>query len=400
MDIVIVSQYLRDIECFESNNSRFVYIAKLLAMSKNNNVEIITSDFNHTKKEKFNKIGKLDGVKITACHEIGYSKNVCLKRFNSHRNLSKNIKVYLEKRKRPDVIYCAIPSLAVGKVVAQYAERNNVRFIIDVQDLWPEAFKMAISTPVISDILFFPMMLQANHIYSSADVMMAVSSTYVKRGLSVNGHAVGFPLFIGSDSNLIRQSIQDIWIEKPEGEFWIGYVGALGYSYDIPSVIEAIKLLNDLGYHNIVFKIMGDGVLKERFQAYSKMQKIRCDFLGFLDYGTMMGTLMKCDIAVNPIVGKSVSSIINKVSDYAMAGIPVINTQDSEEYRHILEEYSCGINCDNGNIESIARGIRTLIDNSELRSKMGENSKKLGDELFDRAKTYPKLINVIEKLRS
>lgn len=34
MDIVIVSQYLRDIECFESNNSRFVYIAKLLAMSK------------------------------------------------------------------------------------------------------------------------------------------------------------------------------------------------------------------------------------------------------------------------------------------------------------------------------------------------------------------------------
>lgn len=141
-------------------------------------------------------------------------------------------------------------------------------------------------------------------------------------------------------------------------------------------------------------------MLKERFQAYSKMQKIRCDFLGFLDYGTMMGTLMKCDIAVNPIVGKSVSSIINKVSDYAMAGIPVINTQDSEEYRHILEEYSCGINCDNGNIESIARGIRTLIDNSELRSKMGENSKKLGDELFDRAKTYPKLINVIEKLRS
>ena len=92
MDIVIVSQYLRDIECFESNNSRFVYIAKLLAMSKNNNVEIITSDYNHTKKEKFNKIGKLDGVKITACHEPGYPKNVCLKRFNSHKKLSKNVR--------------------------------------------------------------------------------------------------------------------------------------------------------------------------------------------------------------------------------------------------------------------------------------------------------------------
>ena len=76
MDIVIVSQYLRDIECFESNNSRFVYIAKLLAMSKNNNVEIITSDYNHTKKEKFNKIGKLDGVKITACHYHIYRSGI------------------------------------------------------------------------------------------------------------------------------------------------------------------------------------------------------------------------------------------------------------------------------------------------------------------------------------
>ncbi len=41
------------------------------------------------KKKKFNKIGELDGVKITACHEPGYPKNLCLKRFNSHKKLSK-----------------------------------------------------------------------------------------------------------------------------------------------------------------------------------------------------------------------------------------------------------------------------------------------------------------------
>ena len=401
MDILLICNYWH--YEFEKKSSRYRTMAEILSCEKNYNVEVITSTFRHqSKKQRDLKYVETipSAYKVTLLYEPDYKKNVSIRRIYSHHSFAKNVGTYLNNRKKPDMIICSVPSLSVGSAVAKYTRTNKIPLIIDIQDLWPEAFKMAISTPVISDILFFPMMLQANHIYSSADVMMAVSSTYVKRGLSVNGHAVGFPLFIGSDSNLIRQSIQDIWIEKPEDEFWIGYVGALGYSYDIPSVIDAIKLLNDLGYHNIVFKIMGDGVLKERFQAYSKMQKIRCDFLGFLDYGTMMGTLMKCDIAVNPIVGKSVSSIINKVSDYAMAGIPVINTQDSEEYRHILEEYSCGINCDNGNIESIARGIRTLIDNSELRSKMGENSKKLGDELFDRTKTYPKLINVIEKLRS
>ncbi len=39
MDIVIVSQYLRDIECFESNNSRFVYIAKLVFQCLLNQLE-------------------------------------------------------------------------------------------------------------------------------------------------------------------------------------------------------------------------------------------------------------------------------------------------------------------------------------------------------------------------
>ena len=41
MDIVIVAQYLRDLECFDGNNSRFLYIAKMLAKSNKNNIEIL-----------------------------------------------------------------------------------------------------------------------------------------------------------------------------------------------------------------------------------------------------------------------------------------------------------------------------------------------------------------------
>lgn len=59
-------------------------------------------------------------------------------------------------------------------------QKNKIPLIIDIQDLWPEAFKMAFNIPIISDILFAPMMRQANNIYSRADVIMAVSDTYVK----------------------------------------------------------------------------------------------------------------------------------------------------------------------------------------------------------------------------
>lgn len=396
MDIVIISQYLRNIENFENNNSRFVYLAKLLAKEKENDIEIITSDFNHTKKEKFNKVGELAEVKVTTCHELGYHRNVCLKRFNSHKKLSKNIKKYLEKRKKPDIIYCAIPSLSVGKIVARYAEKNNIRFIIDVQDLWPEAFKMIFNVPIISDIVFYPMTREANYIYSRADSIVAVSETYCNRVLSVNKKVdKGLSVFLGTNLEYF-----DACKEKNKAEFndniiRIAYIGTLGHSYDIISVMKAIKILNNKGINNTKFIVMGDGPLKNDFEIFAKENNIDCEFTGRLEYEKMIGLLCSCDIAVNPINGKSVSSIINKVGDYAAARLPVINTQNSMEYRELLEKYEIGFNCENNDVKDIAQKMEKLISNKELREKMGRNNRVLAEEKFDRRKTYKEIYELV-----
>lgn len=397
MDIVIVSQYLGDIESFESNNSRFVYIAKLFAKSDENNVEIITSDFNHIKKEKFNKIGKLDGVKITACHEPGYPKNVCLKRFNSHKKLSKNIKEYLEKRKKPDIIYCAIPSLAVGKIIAQYAEKNGVRFVIDIQDLWPEAFKMVFNVPIISDLIFYPMMKQANYIYSKADEIVAVSETYCNRALKVNKKTdKDLSVFLGTDLNYFDECKEKNKVEFNDDIIRIVYIGTLGHSYNIILVMKSIKLLNNKGIKNIKFIVMGDGPLKNNFEKFAKENNIDCEFTGRLKYEKMAGLLCSCDIAVNPIKKGSAGSIINKVGDYAAAGLPVINTQENLEYRNLVEKYNIGYNCENSNKQDIANKIEILIKDKKLRKELGNNNRKLAEEKFDRKKTYNQIVKIIE----
>lgn len=396
MDIVIVSQYLRDIECFESNNSRFVYIAKLLAMSKNNNVEIITSDYNHTKKEKFNKIGKLDGVKITACHEPGYPKNVCLKRFNSHKKLSKNIKEYLEKRKKPDIIYCAIPSLAVGKIVAQYAEKNGVRFVIDIQDLWPEAFKMVFKIPLLSNAIFYPMKRQANYIYKCADDIIAVSDTYRDRATSVNKkYKNKLTVFLGTNLEYFDKCKEKNIKHYNDNIIRIAYIGTLGHSYNIKTIIDALELLKEK-YNNLNFLVMGSGPLKNQFEAYAKDKNINCEFTGRLEYPEMVGTLCSCDIAVNPITHGAAQSIINKVGDYAAAGLPVINTQENLEYRNLVEKYNIGYNCENSNKQDIANKIEILIKDKKLRKELGNNNRKLAEEKFDRKKTYNQIVKIIE----
>ena len=378
MDVVLVCNFWH-FE-FEKESSRYRSLAEVISKNDKYNLEVVTSSFRHqTKKQRnsdeINKI-KTD-YKVTLLTEPSYKKNISIKRFLSHRKLAKNISKYLKQRKKPDLIILSVPSLSVGSAVSKFAKRNNIKLIVDIQDLWPEAFKMAFNVPVISDLVFYPMKLQANRIYSRADEIMAVSNTYVNRGKE-NNSCEGFPLFIGTDSRIVEKSINGKEINKPENEFWVGYVGALGHSYDITAVIKAIDILNKQGIDNIVFKIMGEGVLADKFKEIAKEYRVNCDFMGFLEYGEMMATLMKCDVAVNPIVGKSVSSIINKVSDYAMAGVPVVNTQNSEEYRNLIDEYKCGINCRNDDVNDIANAIRRLYNDEELRKDMGKNSQKLG----------------------
>lgn len=396
-DVVLIANYWHFEE--EKASSRYRSFADILC--REYDMEIVTSTFCHLKKAQRNKEElNLDGLpyKMTLIYEKGYPKNICLRRISSYTQFGKNVLKYLTKRKTPDLIIVSVPSLAVADYVTKYANKNNIPVIVDIQDLWPEAFKMALNIPVISDILFYPMKKQAEQIYGNATEIMAVSDTYVEVGKKQNHGCKGLSIYIGTDSELVCQKIEGLVVDKPQNEFWVGYVGALGYSYDIKSCISAVKNLRDRGIENIVLKIMGDGVLKGEFEVFAAEQGVKCDFTGLLEYGLMMKTLEACDIALNPIVGASVSSIINKVSDYAAAGIPVINTQNSLEYRDMLEKYNAGINVENSNHKEMADAIFALYESKELREEMSANARRLFEDRFDRRKTYPRLIERINEL--
>lgn len=402
MDIVIVAQYLRDIENFEGNNSRFVYLAKMLISDKANQVEIITSDFEHGKKQHFPCVGELTGIKVTVCHEPGYPKNVCLKRFISHKVLARNIKGYLETRKKPDVVYAAVPSLSVAEACSDYCNYKRIRFIVDIQDLWPEAFKMVMNIPLISDIVFNPMKKQADKIYAAADEIIAVSETYADRGMAVNKKCPHpTVVYLGTDKDTFDKYVNTTVPEiegiteikevlDDERILTLAYCGTLGASYDITCVLDAMRRLDKSLLENIQFIIMGDGPRRTRLEESAK--GLPCIFTGLLKYQEMVWILSRCDIAVNPITKGAAQSIINKHMDFAMAGLPVINTQECTEYRRLLEKYKAGINCRCNNAEDIRKAIIVL---SNDYYDMGRQSRNMGEKEFDRFVSYKKIKEAI-----
>lgn len=395
MKILIVAHYTTIPG--EVGNNRFKYLAERL--SDFAEVYVLTTSFQHEKKIQREFNNNFSSYKIDLIFEPGYPKNVCLERFHSHSVFGKNLKKYLNAIEKPDLVYCAVPSLDAGIVTAEYCKKNKIPFIVDIQDLWPEAFKLVFNIPVISDIIFAPMTWTANRIYSQADKIVAVSETYKNRGLKVNQKdKEGLCVYLGTDLDSFDEKSKSHTIEKPQDELWIAYAGTLGHSYNIEIVIDALNRIGDKLSQKVVFKVFGDGPLLEHFKDYAKDCKVSVEFFGRLEYSLMAAYLSRCDIAVNPIAKGAAQSIINKHADYAAAGLPVVSTQESLEYRELIESYEFGINCGVESVEDVASALLELIMNDEKRFAMAKNARKMAEEKFDRKSSYAKIIETIENL--
>ena len=403
--IVIVANFTSG----ENEKNRFIHLAKLLS-DKGHEVEVLTTDFRHGKKIPKGINKDSSSFKIVHIHEPGYKTNISLRRLYSHRKWGKNVFNYIKtKINRPDLIYCAIPSLTAPKLLGKYCQKKNINFITDIQDLWPEGFEQLIKNKILKKLLL-PVYKYADKAYQYSDIVIGVSQTYVNRGiksLKISGkegknnktNNNGLTVYIGNNLKVFDEAKKNKYLIKRNEDFWIGYIGTLSFSYDIKCVFDALNILkNKYNIKNIKFIIMGEGPLKEEFQSYGSRKNIDNMFTGPLPYEEMVSNLCQCDIVVNPIVKGAAQSITNKIGDYAFAGLPVINTQPNQEYRDLLEEYDCGINCGIGNSNEMADAIYKLYINKNLRKQMGLNGRKLGEEKFDRNKTYSLIVNTIESL--
>ena len=395
MDIVIISEFCEDFS--KSDNERFFYISKM--MSKDHDVELIVSAFRHTTKRHRYEPADEWPFQITFIEEPGYPRNVCLKRFYSHRVWGKNVEKYLkERKKKPDVVYCAVPGLTAANLAAKYCEKENIPFVIDIQDLWPEAFQMIVNIPVLSSAAFAPFAAIADGIYKRADAICAVSDTYCRRAARVNKKVSGTTtVFLGTELAVFdRYAAGKAILEKKDGEVWLAYCGTLGSSYDLTCVIDALDIMKE---PRLRFVVMGDGPRKEEFEKYAAEKKVNASFVGRLNYNEMCSLLAACDITVNPITHMAAQSIINKHADYAASGLPVVSTQENEEYRKLVSDYHMGFNCRNNDSRDLAEKLKVLVNDSSLRKQMGMGARRCAEEKFDRSTTYRLLADRIVQAR-
>lgn len=391
MDLLIISNYWHFPS--EKTSSRYHSIAEM-AVKNGIDVEVITSTFYHTKKAHRNTNEKYDcNYKYTLVSEPAYKKNISIKRITAHFSFKNNVINYLKTRKKPDVIYLFVPPTGLGKSVVKYAKRHNIKIVIDILDLWPEAFNMFI--PKFLSFMLYPMKKQANYIYKNADNIVAVSKNYLNRAKRLNNNNCnGKAVYIGIDLDVFDNIAKKAPV-KSNNYIKLVYIGMLGHSYDLISVMDAINELRKRGFNNLEFIVMGDGPLKEKFEKYAQSMNLPVIFKGRLSYEEMINELINCDIATNVLNKQAAQSIINKHADYLAAGLPIINVQPDMEFNDLLASYKAGIGYSNCSVSDLAKAIKTISTDEQLRNEMKLNSRKLAEEKFNRNFTYQAIIDII-----
>ena len=384
--------------------NRTSYIAELLA-KEGHEVDLLTSTFQHWEKKRRNivdlKYHELP-YEVIFIEEPGYGSNINPKRIYSQSIFSKNLRRYLERYGTDyDLIWCQIPPNNIAADAGTFAREHDIPFIVDINDLWPEAMKMVFDVPVLGDFLLSDFDRDAAIAYASASAAVGTSNEYARRCLQDIPHLT---VYVGGDIAYFDEGVKRYGpsISKGDDELWVSYAGSLARSYDVATLIRACQMAapviaEELG-KKLSLHIMGDGPNRPDLEELAAQIDAPVVFTGYVDYQIMAAHLVASDILVNSLIKTAPQSIVSKIADYLCAGRPIINTGVSQEFKDKCVNDGFGINIEPENVTELAGAIIALAQNEELCEQMGTRGRTIAEAQFDRPVAYREIVDLVEEL--
>lgn len=377
----------------DDDNIRINTVYDLLA--ENNDLELITTDFNHRKKEKHQINKSKRNLKLINVPE--YKQNLSIKRFYSHGIFAYRLYKYLNKiNKKPDVIYCIVPTISSAYACGLICKKFKIKLAVDVIDLWPESLIAILPFKKFFEIITLPWKLFANKIYAKADYLFAESVEYAKVAQKHNKKTKALAVYLGTDiekyEKLITQST--IKIEKPENEIWMCYGGGMGNSYDFDVILEAIKEIHLMNKYKFKFLFIGGGLKLAKIQEYIDKYNLPAIITGFLPYHDFLKYLSFCDIALNSFNKNTKVVHSYKFNDYLLSGLAIVNNLKGET-AELIENYKSGINFDYKN-NLLKDKLVYLLENKSEIAEMKKNSLYIANNVFNTKIIYKEMLKQIE----
>lgn len=353
--------------------------------------KIVTTDFSHHNKAK--RIGEdirsVDYIKVPT-----YSKNLSGRRILSHWVFAVKLFFYLRKlENKPNYIYCVLPTPSSGLVAGWYAKKHKITFVTDIIDVWPDGLFPINSTFNRLKFLFKPWEILSKKVYELSDFICAANRSYAS---IARKYVMDIPtqhFYLGTSFDKEGHTQENLPIQKPSDEIWIGYGGNLGHLYDFDLMIEGIQFAQKQTGKKLRFILVGGGVLEDELRLkLSQISTLPFYISGNVSYNQFLGYIEKCDISLNIFKENALISMSYKLYDYFACKSFVINNLvgDADE---IIDEFGVGLNVNKSNIGlQLSKAVSGLDKFNLEKNEKFENLYNL----LDRKKIIKKIYQFIQ----
>ncbi len=335
------------------------------------------------------KIEEVDGVFFVWIRTPPYQRNDWRRVWNmvafmiKASRLGKRILKLTPKIERPDVIIGSSPDLLTPVSAYWVARQFKVPFVMEVRDLWPQTIidmgALGPSHPIIKTLQVLEKFLyqRSDRIIS----LLPLAYEYITN--------CGIPrekiIWVPNGVDLSRFNTSYMESSSHDG-FLVMYLGAHGQANALDVLIQAAKIVQDKGYSEIRFVLMGDGPEKPRLMALAEELGLAdMEFCDPIPKGEVPNVLQNADATIFilndlPLYGYGIS--LNKLSDYLAASKPLILAGNPSN--NPVSEAKCGLTTPAKDPDALAEAIINLYKMSpEERENMGRRGRDYVAEYHD-----------------
>jgi glycosyltransferase involved in cell wall biosynthesis len=335
-----------------------------------------------------------------------YIRHISLARIRHERNYAKNFrKLALEYGNKPDLIILGEPALFFSDIIVDVINKTKIPFIVDILDLWPELFNILLPNKLsfLGRFIFAPLYWRRSWLLTKASGIIGATQDYLKIGIAVSKAKYKEVIYLGIDLNYnISMNVQEgnkkilENIVKDNDDIWVIYAGTLGNNYDMKTIINCAKNLENLRLPIKIF-IAGDGPLKVFIEDSIRINNLKkLVYIGRLNTQDLNYFYGRCDMALSSYVENSTVSMPVKAFDYLACGLPLINSLN-RELGEIVVKHVVGLQYKSEDPEDMLRVIKILSADKNTLNLMKKNALNLAKS-YDKHLQYDKLVTISENL--
>jgi glycosyltransferase involved in cell wall biosynthesis len=281
-----------------------------------------------------------------------------------------------------DVIHAANPP-DLFFLIGLFYRLLGRKYVFDQHDLAPEMFKIKFKDRM--KLLYKLLLLFEARSYKTSDLVITANASKKKKAME-RGHCLSNKVFVVRNG----PDLEQMKLVRPEPELkgeWLhllAYVGVMSIQDGVENALYALHdLVHKRGRRDVSLVLMGDGDYAPALRrlAYKLQLDEYVNFTGWITSSDVLRYLAVADVGLvpDPQNGLNEYSTMVKTMEYMALGKPVV-AFDLAETRFSAQE--AALYATPNLVEDFANKIEVLLDNVELRRKMGAiGRKRIAEEL-------------------